>query len=353
MRICLVFTNFHLRNITGQPAIIYRLAEKLAERGEKVHIISNSVCTDIQCENIKLRMFLIKGDGNLKTYILNSFRIIQQLRNIKPDILHVHGYLLSIFYYLINLFFVRAKFFCSVTETIDIIENAIFRGCVTLSFKGAEKIFVTARYIKKQLINCGIKEDKILVTRIGLAGNFLLKERAIEEEIDLLFFGDSLRERGFDIVYKIAQRSPKLKFMVLLRWKGDNCKKELDLMRYLSNVRILFYPYSDTLEQLVLRSRIILLPYRWMGVRPPLSLVEAMALGKCVITSNMAGNDEIIQNNENGIMLDLKDIDQIYPIIDILLKDNIKRNNLGISARKAITEFYSQSEYDKIINSYG
>jgi len=351
MRIALLFTNFDLVNITGQPAVIYSLAKRLKEKKEEMSIISNSE-SKINLPEGSLNIFLIKGKGDFKSYVLRIHKIIQRLKTFRPDIIHIHGYLISAFFWIINFLFLRKRLFCSVCETIKIIKNVFLKQWVIFCLKRVEKIFVTAEYIKNELIKYKIPKEKILITRIGLTEKFLDIKDTKQEETDVLYFGDSLKERGFDIVYGIAKRLPEIRFKVLLRWKGENCANELKEIKTLSNVEIFSYPYNEPLEITILKSKIVLLPYRWIGVRPPLSLIESMALGKCVITSDMPSTEEIVKDGINGFIIPLKELEEWIRKI-ILLKNEIKlRKKIEDAAKSTIKQLYAKMEYDKILSYY-
>jgi len=349
MRICYIFTNFHLTNSTGQPGIVYRLAQEMARREEEVFILSNSL-TESRLEQAGIDIFLIKGLGDFSTYLFNFFKIVKRLKKIKPDVIHVHGYLLTIFVFFTNKF-IKARLFSSLCETPEVVDN-FYRSAAITALKKSERVFVTSEYIKNKLFKNGISAEKILVARIGLDQRFLTERKPLLEEFDILYFGDSTKERGFDIIFELANKLRELRFLVLIRWKGENCRNELKAMEKMPNVIILYYPYKEKLEDFILKSKLVLLPYRWMGVRPPLSLIESMALGKCVITSRLKGNSEIIKDGCNGFSSDFLQFDKVTEKICFLLKDNQQRQIMGIAARNSIKEVYSPGEFDKFLNCY-
>jgi len=349
MRICYIFTNFHLLDVTGQPGIIYRLAKHVAKK-EDVFILSNSRIESV-LQRDGLNIFLIKGQGDFRAYFINLFKVIRYLKNIKPDIIHVHGYLLTAVFFFISKFS-HAEFVCSVCETPEVVENILYRKAVFLCLKLVKKIFVTCEYIKVKLMEKGIVAERIIVSRFGLDVKFLIDRLPVAENHDILYFGDSTKERGFNIILDSANRMPELKFLVLLRWQGGNCQQELKIMKGMLNVSIFYYPYVESLEEFIIQSKLVILPYQWMGVRPPLSLIESMALGKCVITSCMEGNFEIIRNGYNGFAIDFTKLEKFIPIFYSLIKDKKLREKIGATAKRSIKELYALSELDKFMTIY-
>ncbi|MBM3249791.1 MAG: glycosyltransferase family 4 protein [Candidatus Omnitrophica bacterium] len=350
MKICYIFSNFHLSSITGQPAIIYRLAQAAKEQGNQVYIISNSA-DDREVFKEGINYFMLRGEGVFKTYFSNALRIIGYLRRVDPDIIHVHGYLLSVFISFLSIFF-RARRIYSVCETLEILDP-LYRRISCLFLNSSYMNIVSSEFIKNELVKRGIEEKRITVARIGLDENFLQETQDIAPvDTDIFFYGDSRTDRGFDVIFRLAKAMPELKFRVLLRWQTKECQSYLEEMKRLSNAEVLFYPYTQDLKAYILKSRLIVLPYRWMAVRPPLTLIEPMALGACVITSGMPGNNEIIRDGQNGIIVNFDDLDAVMSKIKLLLQDEAQRSRIGERAAVDIRLLYSAGESAKIFGIY-
>jgi glycosyltransferase involved in cell wall biosynthesis len=150
----------------------------------------------------------------------------------------------------------------------------------------------------------------------------------------VLFWGDSKRDRGFDIIVRLAKTLPELRFRALLRWQGAECAHDLAQFDSLPNTETLIYPYTWPLSTYIGVARLVLLPFRFMGVRPPLSLLEAMAMGKCVVTTPMAGNEELIRHGETGFIVDFdRDWDTAMTLLAELAGDHDRRECVGRAAQ--------------------
>ncbi len=87
-------------------------------------------------------------------------------------------------------------------------------------------------------------------------------------------------------------------------------------------------------------------------MRPPLSLLESMALGKCVVTSSLGGNSEVIEDSYDGAIVDFDNLGQVAARVFSLITNDGERERIGIQARETIKEMYSSQEYEKIIDYY-
>ena len=146
----------------------------------------------------------------------------------------------------------------------------------------------------------------------------------------------------------------------LVRWKnvdllisacaGTNLKiaivgegPELDNLKSLAkqeNVEACFLGGVDaeTIDSLLRKSRIFALISSYEGMS--FSLLRAMMFGMPIVVSNIPANEDVIENNINGIVVDIADISKIKNAIEKLLADPKFSLNLGLSARqKALEEF--------------
>lgn len=355
MKICYFFSNIHLGEATGQSVVSLSLIKKAKKLGHEVYIVSNyndqqniPVTPDIK----GVKKFLIKGSSDFKTYLLNSFKIIRHLKKIKPDIIHVQGHLLIPYVYFLNKL-TRNKIVCTLPERIDYF-NKILMHFVVSSIKNIGLCFVLSIWDKNLLIQLGVPTERILVSRIGLRNQFLIKkEKNQNYKYDIFYYGDASRERGFDILYNLSKRLPNLKFKLLVRWVKDE-KENLRELKKLNNVFIDYsYLKESRLRQAILESRLVILPYRWMGMQPPITLLEVMALGKCVLTSALEYTKELIIDNENAVLIDPDaSMDKIIERIEFLLNNPKVIKNIGQNAHETISQQYSLSEYNKIFLSY-
>lgn len=353
MKICYFFSNIYLGKTTGQSGIALSLIKKAQELGYEVYIVSNYENQQNNFDIDKSKRFLIKGPSTLKTYLLNSYKIIKYLKKVKPDIIHVQGHLLIPFVYFLNKL-VGSRIIYILPERIDCLDS-LFRYLIISSIKNIGVGFVLSQCIKKQLVQWGIPEDRIFVAHIGLREAFLKQSlKKVEYEYDILYYGDADEKRGFDVLYNLAKRLPNLKFKLLIRW-SKNYQKRLTELRTFKNASILQNSCFEELKlkQLILKSKLVVLPYRWMGVQPPLTLVEAMALGKCVLTSALPCSKELIIDNENAVLIDPDGpINEIIKKIEFLLNNLVITEKIGREANKTILKNYSSSEYNKVFIAY-
>ncbi len=81
----------------------------------------------------------------------------------------------------------------------------------------------------------------------------------------------------------------------------------------------------------------------------PITVYEAMSMKLPVVTTEVGACNQIILNYDNGIIVPVKNIDEISQAIIRIIEDKILRERLSLNAYKFALEFFS---LDKIINQY-
>lgn len=74
----------------------------------------------------------------------------------------------------------------------------------------------------------------------------------------------------------------------------------------------------------------------------PNSLMEAMAMGLPCIATDVGGVRQLIQNEDNGLIVQAKKSDELYNAIEMLINDDSLRNMIGENAYRKIYNEYKQ-----------
>ncbi len=85
----------------------------------------------------------------------------------------------------------------------------------------------------------------------------------------------------------------------------------------------------------------------------PISVIEAMALGLPVISTNVGGLPYLIENNETGILVPPNNVDVFVEAITQLLSNSEKTEQLSKNARIAVELFdweVVKGEWGKVIS---
>lgn len=134
---------------------------------------------------------------------------------------------------------------------------------------------------------------------------------------------------------QVGQLQKGLKLLLI----GNGTERE-NLARqvagYRSKKNITFLGRRTDVPQLLKISDCFVLPTLFEGMSN--AIMEAMASGLPVITTDIPENNELIENGKTGILVPMKDSPSLAKAIEDLLDDGQLRKNLGENSKRNISE---------------
>lgn len=205
------------------------------------------------------------------------------------------------------------------------------------TFGKAKRIFVLSKDFKEKIIEWGYQgEIAIETTNVDTV---LLKDFSIDKKltylkktntIKILFLARLIREKGVFETVDAFREIQKKYFNIQLVIAGDG--NDLDeLKSYVkgdNNIIVTGRVEGQKKIKIFKDCSIYCFP-TFYGEGLPISILEAMAFGMAVITTNMGGLNEFFQNNKMGYLVRPKNVDELYEKIEILLLDKIKLVKIG------------------------
>lgn len=199
--------------------------------------------------------------------------------------------------------------------------------------KLAEYHIVASSYSQRALEFDGIEREKIFRIPYGVDDNKFLNPTRVYERsrLNVLFLGEVNQRKGVRQILESARiiNSPEVVFNIVGSG-ADHCsylyepyKPYVSFMGYVS--------YDELLNQLK-NNHVFIFPT--MGEGFGLVLLEAMAAGLIPITTRNCGGADIIDNGENGFLIDVGDTNAI---VDILLWCKNNPTQCEIMSKKAIS----------------
>lgn len=136
---------------------------------------------------------------------------------------------------------------------------------------------------------------------------------------------------------------------LLMVGDGDQKQEAIELIQKKSLDRhITLQPFRQDVPAVLASADIFVLPSLWEGL--PIGLLEAMAMGKAIIASDVDGTSEIIQNEQNGILVETENL--VHNLSNALVNlsgDENKRSRFGKKAIETIQKKYSATEMTRQI----
>ena len=220
--------------------------------------------------------------------------------------------------------------------------------------KKCKEFIALAGCVKKDMVKYyGIPEEKVSVCYSGVnLDEFTPKNKKLyresvrkkfgvkEDEVLLLFVGNPFSRKGLDYLIKSLPLVKNKKFKLLVSGKDDP-KPYIELAKNLGVENKIIYNLGLTSEirQIFAVADMFVFPtlYETFG----LVILEAMASGLPVITSEIAGAAELMNNKKDGLILkNPENPKEIANNINYLLDNPQECERLGKMARKK-SENYS------------
>ncbi len=149
------------------------------------------------------------------------------------------------------------------------------------------------------------QNDEILIFKNGF--NAIL-DSTLPKEFTILFNGSWIERKGISTLIDAARLlyEQKLEINYLIIGSGCNKDKVLSDWPIELHERVDVIPRFDFKEEqsLLDKASVVVLPSNFEG--QPLSLLQAMAAGKCCITTNCCGQKDFILDRETGFLFEPK-----------------------------------------------
>ena len=388
MRILLV-NKFHWPK-GGSETYYFELGKMLKKHGHDVGYFSMNNEKNIKTGDKEY--FADEFDGNSKN-IFKAFDIIYSKKNKKimeaalddfnPDIVHVNLFQRHLTYSIIE----------AVKErNIPIVYTAHDLQAVCPASAMLCKGYICEKCMKSSKFNCFrnncVKNSKLKSLLSSLEATKYKKNR-VYDKFDLIispsnFVGNKIKEDGVkakvetlynfvDInkfnsnengdekyAFFFGRLSVEKGIMNLLKAfsmqkegdlyiAGDGPEKE-NILSYIKDndlsgrVKMLGFLSQDDVKKYVSKSSFVVVPSIWYE-NCPYSILEAFAIGKPVIGSEIGGIPELIKDGINGYLYEYNDVNKLSELINNMFINKDLREKMGKNARKIVEEKYSLDAY--------
>ena len=232
-------------------------------------------------------------------------------------------------------------------------------------FKFVDRFLSLTPSMKNELIEFGINQDQISVVPNSVE-LFDRSELNLVQEFNILYVGRISTEKSLetllDAVLKLSNVFPSKKINLDLVGRvypdRNNYQDLLDICKNnkMNNLKINFLGHKDNTSLEYQKAHVFVLSSVSEGMSN--SLLEAMSYGIPCIVSDIPANTDLVTENINGLVFELKNSDQLMKqltriIIDCFENDFILSHRLGQSAKNLIHQKFSvKSICQEIIKNY-
>jgi len=286
----------------------------------------------------------------------------------KIDIIHAHWIVPNGF---------LAALVCRLTKTPLVVsipgsdvqvarKNKIFAKMAVFASKIADLVTTNSEDLKQAMVDLGAEPKKFKMIIYGIdkdkmridttQNNQLRKKLELDKnDIIVLAVGRLVYKKGFDILIKamseIIKKNPKVKTIIV----GDGDLKN-DLVNLVKKLKVqqnvIFtgtVPYKELIYYYNLAD-IFTMP----SVSPPpdglnVCVIDAMACGKPIVATNIAGNPLVVKDGVNGLLIPQKRPDLLAKALLKLFFSKNLREKYGKAGRRLVLQKFT---WEKLAQEY-
>lgn len=282
----------------------------------------------------------------IKTLII----LIKIIKKNDIQIVHSHHRMAAFYSRIISIFNKKIK---RVYTAHNVFYDKV--KLTSFSLKGSQ-IVAVGNGVKKNLIDVyGIEPNTIEIiynsierpTEVSIPKDEFIKNKGNKVFIGTV--GRISEQKGMDIFIKALANILKDRDDVYGFIIGDGEDKE-KLIKQAKELNIennvIFLGYRKDIFDLISAMDFIVLASRWEGF--PLTPIETFSVGKTIIVSNIPGNNEIVEDNINGLFFEKDNVEDLVEKIRIMM-DSSKRS---ILEKNALKKYDTTYKYERFKEKY-
>ncbi len=371
----IIFINYEFPPLGGGAGnACYNLAKEIVNKGHDVLVVtskfnSQSKASTIDGINI-IRIPVIRKKlesvsiFELLTFTLSSIWHIPSIaKKFKPDKniaifgipCGITALLLKKLYKIPYIVSLRGADVPGFIERQVRFYHFISKKLIKLIWKEASNVTCNSNGLKKLACNT-LKNIDIRVIPNGVDSNFFSSNGNHNKKITILYVGRLSKQKGLNnLIEPIKALKQKSNIPFQLNIVGDGPEKKQLIQKFKQNKLDDIVKFSGWINKAELikqyqSASIFLFPSLSEGM--PNAILEAMASGLPIIATKVAGNEELVRNNENGYLVPINNSKILTDKLIDLIECPNKMREMGKRSRHiAKTEYtweYMANEYIKL-----
>lgn len=169
------------------------------------------------------------------------------------------------------------------------------------------------------------------------------KELGIDRDDKVIGVGVRLSEQKgikylIDAVSLLSKSFPNVKLLII----GDGeCRTGLEKLASSCGItdKVIFTGFRSDIPEILQIIDVYALPSLWEG--HPLVLLEAMAVGKPVVATDIPGNRETVEHGKTGMLVPTRNSEELTDSLLMMLKNNEMRIKMGFMGNRLFEERFT------------
>ena len=340
--------------ITNHSYMLYRFRKELIQKLlEDSEVVISTPFVGHETDLKELGANCIKTEVNRRS--INPFTDLKLLRTYKtilkqekPDLVITYSIKPNIYAgYLCGK--MKIPFCANVQGLGTAFQKALLSNLVTVmyrtAFRKVETVFFENQANAQAFVRRRILPAKKEVVLSGAGINleeYRYRQYPDNEKVHFLYLGRIMKEKGMDELFGAVEQLRKdgCEFVLdLVGFFEDEYKKQVEQLQSEEIVR--FYGFQENPKPYYAQTDCVVLPSYHEGMSNV--LLEAAASGRAIITTDIPGCREAVDNGKSGMLCKVKSTDSLYKAMKRFTElSREKRELLGKAGREKM-----EREFDK------
>ena len=343
----------------SKKKVILQVGPSLKDKGGMVTVMTSIINSPLSKKYNIIHIPTYVYGRKFLLFFASIFRIIFYKLIYRVELVHIHMasygsfYRKSIIISLCKILHIKVvvhchgacfeKFYNSIKESK--------KEYIKKTFAKTEKVIVLSESWK-EFFKTIVDENKIAVLYNSVNVPDKIDRNELNKVPTGLFLGRIGERKGaYDLIETVKNiKNEGIKIKILMAGDGE-IQKAKDIIKKENiedSIEILGWIDNKQKEEYLKSSDFYILPSYDEGM--PMSVLEAMSYSLPVITTDVGGIPEIIQNKNNGIMVKPGNNDEIKNAIKKIIGNNEFRKEISENAYETILEKFNFKHYEEFLD---
>ncbi|MFI2744576.1 glycosyltransferase family 4 protein [Zhouia sp. PK063] len=286
------------------------------------------------------------------------------IKDKEIEIIHIHGaargsvYRKYILFKICKYFFNKKIIFhCHGSEMEKFYTNGskFVKYICTNFFNNVDLILCLSPSWKEFFIKNFRPKDIVVLENIVEEADLAKKRNTSSSVIEFLFLGAIGKRKGiFDLLEVLKENKSELEGKITLTVGGNGEVEKFTSFIAINKLETLvnFKGWISGKEKkdLLLTSHVYILPSYNEGL--PISILEAMSYQMPIISTDVGGISEVVENNYNGCLIEAGDQEAIYKSLKLFIENPALVQEYGIHSERKVQPYYTKNVIPKLESIY-
>lgn len=236
-------------------------------------------------------------------------------------------------------------------------KNNIVKIIMKLEYRAACKasktVFFQNNDDKSEFINNGLVKDNQTVIINGSGVNLeKFKPEPLPQKTVFLFIGRLIKDKGIieylEACKQIKEKHPNIRCLLVGPYDSNpSALQPEELIQYIESGIIEYFGEQIDVRPFIAECSTYVLPSYHEGT--PKTVLEAMSMGRAIITSDAPGCKETVIDGENGYLVKVKDIQDLVGKMEYMILNPNTSLSMGQQSLKLAKEKYDVNIVNKSI----